>query len=114
VTGRCRLFPSATVSIETAEAGDLQTTKGLVVVPSSDRSGGNGIASVIIIRTKNGTEIRVPLEEFDTITEVEPTSGNERPVPAHPYLHREGVNRCAACWRPRAHPAHSETAVRER
>jgi hypothetical protein len=68
---------------------------------------------MIIIRTKSGTEIRVPLDDLDTITEVEPTSGTERPVPPHPYLHREGVNRCVACWRPRTHPAHSETAVRE-
>jgi hypothetical protein len=69
---------------------------------------------MIIIRTKSGTEIRVPLDDLDSITEVEPTSGHERPVPPHPYMHREGVNRCAACWRPRIDPAHSETAVTER
>jgi hypothetical protein len=66
---------------------------------------------VIVIRTKSGAEIRIPMEDLDTITEIEPTSGEDRPVPAHPYLHREGVNRCAACWQDRLHPAHTDTAV---
>lgn len=69
---------------------------------------------MIVIRTKSGTEIRLPLDDLETITEVEPTSGTERPLPPHPYLHRDGVNRCAAGASPGAHPAHSETAVRER
>ena len=43
---------------------------------------------------------------------VEPASGAEREVPPHPYLHREGVNRCAACWRDRLHPSHTETTAR--
>jgi hypothetical protein len=62
---------------------------------------------VLVIRTKSGAELRVPLEELESITEVEPVSGTERAVPPHPYVHREGVNRCAACWRERLHPAHA-------
>ena len=62
---------------------------------------------MLVIRTKSGTEIRLPLEEIESITEVEPMSGDERQVPPHPYVHREGANRCAACWRERTHPSHS-------
>ena len=62
---------------------------------------------MLVIRTKSGMEIRLPLAELESITEVEPASGDERPVPPHPYVHREGVNRCAACWRERTHPSHS-------
>jgi hypothetical protein len=64
---------------------------------------------VLVIRTKSGTEIRLPLDDLDSITEVEPASGDERPVPPHPYVHREGVNRCAACWRERTHPSHGDS-----
>jgi hypothetical protein len=66
---------------------------------------------MLLIRTKSGTEIRVPVSDLESITEIEPSSGTERPVAPHPYLHREGVNRCAACWRDRLHPAHTDTAV---
>jgi hypothetical protein len=66
---------------------------------------------MLVIRTVNGIEIRVPVDQLDSITEVEPRSGSERPTPPHPYLHREGVNRCAACWKDRAHPSHTDTAV---
>ena len=62
---------------------------------------------MLVIRTKSGMEIRLPLTELESITEVEPVSGDERQVPPHPYVHREGVNRCAACWRERTHPSHS-------
>ena len=67
---------------------------------------------MLIIRTLSGTEIRIPLTDIETITEIEPTTGAERDLPAHPYVHREGVNRCGACWRPRAHSSHTEQAVR--
>jgi hypothetical protein len=67
---------------------------------------------VLIITTVSGTEIRIPLSDIKTITEIEPTTGNERSLPSHPYIHREGVNRCGACWQPRAHPSHTEQAVR--
>jgi hypothetical protein len=62
---------------------------------------------MLVIRTVGGTELRIPLAEIETITEVEPASGAEREPPAHPYIHREGVNRCAACWRPRLDPSHT-------
>ena len=65
-----------------------------------------------VIRLVSGVEIRVPLDQIESITDFEPTSGAERPIPPHPYLHREGVGRCAACWKERAHPSHTETAVR--
>jgi hypothetical protein len=68
---------------------------------------------MLVIRAKNAVEIRIPLDELESITEIEPTSGAERPVPTHPYLHREGVNRCLACWKPRTHPSHSDPAVHE-
>ena len=68
---------------------------------------------MLVIRTKNGLEIRVPIHELESITEVEPASGTERPVPPHPYIHREGVNRCLACWRERTHPSHTDQAVHE-
>ena len=66
---------------------------------------------MLVIRTVHGTEIRVPLDQVDSITEVDAGSGKERPTPPHPYLHREGVNRCAACWQARIHPSHTDTAV---
>jgi hypothetical protein len=66
---------------------------------------------MLVIRTVDGTEIRIPLDQVDSITEVDEGSGQERQTPSHPYLHREGVNRCAACWQPRIHPSHSDTAV---
>ena len=66
---------------------------------------------MLIIKTVGGAEIRIPLDDVESIVEIEPGSGKEREVPPHPYLHREGVNRCAACWRPRTHPAHTDAAV---
>ena len=69
---------------------------------------------LLVIRTKSGTEVRIPLDDLDGITEIEPVSGTERQMTPHPYVHREGVNRCAACWRDRTDPAHSDTAVHER
>jgi hypothetical protein len=66
---------------------------------------------VLVIRTVGGTEIRIPLEQLESISEIEPASGAERDVPPHAYMHREGVNRCAACWRPRTHPSHTDQAV---
>lgn len=67
---------------------------------------------MLYIKTVSGAEIRIPLSEIERITEIEPGSGVERESPPHPYIHREGVNRCAACWRPRTHPSHTDTAVR--
>jgi hypothetical protein len=69
---------------------------------------------MLVIRTKDGAEIRVPVAAIESITEVEPSSGNERPVAPHPYLHREGVNRCSACWKPRTDPVHTDVVVHER
>jgi hypothetical protein len=69
---------------------------------------------MLVIRTTKGVEIRIPLDELDSIQEVEPATQEVRPVAQHPYLHREGVNRCAACWRPRTDPSHSDVAVHER
>jgi hypothetical protein len=66
---------------------------------------------VLVIKTVSGAEIRIPLAELDSITEVEQTTGEEREPPPHPYLHREGVNRCVACWRPRTHRSHTDQAV---
>lgn len=66
---------------------------------------------MIVIRTKSGTEIRIPVNDLDTITEIEPATGLDREVPPHPYLHREGVNRCAACWQDRLHPAHADAGA---
>lgn len=65
---------------------------------------------MLVIRTVNGVELRVPIDQLDSITEVEPRSGSERPTPPHPYVHSEGVNR-AACWNERAHPSPIDTAV---
>jgi len=67
---------------------------------------------MLVIKTVAGVEIRVPLDEIESIIEYEPATGGEREPPPHPYLHREGVNRCAACWRPRTHPSHTDQAVR--
>ena len=69
---------------------------------------------MLVIRTKNGIEFRVPVDEIDTIVELEPGSGAEKAIPPHPYLHREGVNRCVACWKERSHPAHVDVVVHER
>jgi hypothetical protein len=66
---------------------------------------------MLVIRSVSGIEIRLPVDQLDSITEIEPNSGSERQVPPHPYLHREGVNRCAACWRRRTDPSHTDTAV---
>lgn len=66
---------------------------------------------MIVIRTKSGTEIRIPVNDLDTITEIEPATGLDREVPPHPYLHREGVNRCAACWQDRLHPSHADAGA---
>ena len=65
-----------------------------------------------VIRLVNGVEIRLPLDQIESITDIEPISGVARSIPPHPYLHREGVNRCAACWHELAHPSHTETAIR--
>jgi hypothetical protein len=69
---------------------------------------------MLVIRTTQGVEIRIPIDQVDTIIEIEPSSGAERDIAPHPYLHREGVNRCSACWQPRSHPSHSDVAVHER
>ncbi len=66
---------------------------------------------MLVIKTVHGAEIRVPVAEIESIVEVEPASGDERIPPPHPYLHREGVNRCMACWRPRTDPSHVDQAV---
>ena len=68
---------------------------------------------MLIIKTRSGVELRVPIAEIENITEIEPASGTERRPPPHPYLHREGVNRCAACWRPRTDASHTDQAVHE-
>ena len=39
------------------------------------------VRAMLVIRTKSGTEIRIPLDDVDTITQIEPRSGDERPVP---------------------------------
>ena len=66
---------------------------------------------MLVIKTVSGAEIRIPLQDLDSIAEIEPLSGELRDVPPHPYLHREGVNRCAAYWRPRIDGSHSDQAV---
>ena len=66
---------------------------------------------MLVIRTISGVEIHLPVDELDSITDTEPTSGAKRELPPHPYLHREGVNRCSACWRPRTHPSHTDVTV---
>jgi hypothetical protein len=66
---------------------------------------------VLVIKTVSGAEIHIPLQDLESITEIEPVSGEERDVPPHPYLHREGVNRCAACWRPRIDRSHTDQAI---
>jgi hypothetical protein len=48
---------------------------------------------MLVIRTVSGVEMRVPIDQLDSITQVEPGSGSERPTPRHPYLHREGAAR---------------------
>jgi len=39
---------------------------------------------MLVIRTVHGTEIRIPLDQVDSITEVDAGSGKERPTPPHP------------------------------
>jgi hypothetical protein len=63
---------------------------------------------MLVIKTVSGGERRIPLADIESTTEIETSSGAERPPPPHPYLHREGVNR----GRPRADPAHTDQAVR--
>ena len=65
-----------------------------------------------VIRLVNGVELRLPLDQIESITDVEPESGVERHIDPHPYIHRDGVDRCAACWKEQSHPSHTETAVR--
>jgi hypothetical protein len=85
----------------------------LKAIPTgTDRSVETEEDAVLVIKTVGGAEIRIPLAEVESITEIEPTTGDEREPPPHPYLHREGVNRCAACWRPRTHRSHTDQAVR--
>jgi hypothetical protein len=69
---------------------------------------------MVVIHTTNGVDIRIPVSEIESMIEVEPASGTERAVPTHPYLHREGANRCAASRRERTHPSHSDVAVHGR
>jgi hypothetical protein len=64
-----------------------------------------------VIRLVSGAEIRLPLDQIESISDIE-ESGSERPVPPHPYFHKEGVKRCAACWRDRTDPSHTDVAVR--
>jgi hypothetical protein len=66
-----------------------------------------------VIRTTHGVEVRIPLGELESIHEVEAASNVQRTLAPHPYLHREGVNRCAACWRDRTHRSHTDLTVRE-
>ena len=58
---------------------------------------------MLVIKTVDGVEIRIPISQIESIEEIEPVSGATREPPAHAYLHREGVNRCAACWRAGLH-----------
>ena len=66
---------------------------------------------MLVIKTTAGIEIRIPVDQVESIDQVEATATEDRPVPPHAYMHREGVNRCAACWRPRTHPSHVDQAV---
>jgi hypothetical protein len=66
---------------------------------------------MLIIKTVSGGEMRIPIDDIVSITEIEVATGAEREPPPHPYIHREGVNRCAACWRPRAHRSHTDQGV---
>jgi len=66
---------------------------------------------MLIIKTVSGAEIRIPMADVESITEMEPATGELREPPPHPYIHREGVNRCAACWRPRTDRSHTDQAV---
>jgi len=66
---------------------------------------------VLVIKTVSGAEFRVPIRDVESITEIEPESGEAREVPPHPYLHREGVTRCAACWRPPADRSHIDHPI---
>jgi hypothetical protein len=70
-------------------------------------------AVVLVIKTVSGTEIRIPLHDIESMSEVEPSTGETRHAPPHPYIHREGVNRCMACWRARTDPSHTDQAVHE-
>ena len=62
---------------------------------------------MLLIKTTDGAEIRLPIATIEEIKELEKT-GEERAVARHPYLHRDGVQRCAACWRPPLDPAHAD------
>ena len=62
------------------------------------------------IRTRSGVEICLPVDDIESITEVERASGEEKTIPQHPYLERDGGNRCVACWRDRLHPSHADVA----
>ncbi|MDQ1460011.1 MAG: hypothetical protein QOI08_1495 [Actinomycetota bacterium] len=98
-------YPYSTV------ARRIRTTVGAwhtIVPPLIDEKGRFG---VLVIKTVSGAEIRIPLRDLDSITEIEPVSGEVRDVQPHPYLHREGVNRCAPCWRPRIDSSHTDQAV---
>lgn len=66
---------------------------------------------MLLIKTRGGAEVRIPLSELESIREIEPATGKERMPPPHAYIHREGVNRCAACDRPRTDPSHTDLAV---
>ena len=66
---------------------------------------------MLVIKTMSRVEVRIPLEDIDSITEIEPDSGVARHVPPHPHDHRAGVNRCAACWRPWTDMSHTDLAV---
>jgi hypothetical protein len=39
---------------------------------------------MLVIRTVNGVELRVPIDQVDSITEVETGAGTERSIPPHP------------------------------
>jgi len=68
-------------------------------------------ATMLVIKTVGGAEFRIPVRDIESITEIEPESGEAREIPPHPYFHREGVTRCAACWRPPADKSHTAHAV---
>ena len=67
----------------------------------------------LVIRTKDGAEVRIPLRQIESIREIEAATEVECTLPPHPYLHREGIHRCAACWRERTHPSHTDRTVHE-
>jgi hypothetical protein len=85
-------------------------TRSFLVRPAAREQRREG-ERVLVIKTVGGSEIRIPLHDVASIVEIEPESGQEREIPPHPYLHREGVNRCSACWQPRTHKSHTDQAV---